>query len=123
MLQHPLRKPRAVRLAYRRSGRMAFITNLDLVAGTPGHVTVVDHNAADAPLPDANIYWVYDTAGLAGNLVITADPMGGFSFLASSPTAGGELAHAVYSAPGVSINGPGLTINVTAEVAPRYTSP
>lgn len=93
------------------------ITSLNLVAGTPKHVTIIDHNTS-AVLPPTNIIWHID--GSLGGLTMTPDSTG-FSFQAPSPMSGNAIA--TYSSGGVSINGPALVITVTASVQPAYTSP
>ena len=97
---------------------MAEITSLSIVAGTPAHVTVVDANSADAPLPNASITWANDSPTVLG---ITADPAGGFILDATS----GGTAHitATYRAGTVHVTGPVLTVNMAVAVMPAYVSP
>ena len=98
---------------------MTEITSLQLVAGIAKHVTVVDHNNADAPLPPGSVSWNV-LGGFSDVAFITADATG-FNFLISSPGSG--TVQAVYSSAGVHVPGPALAVTITAAVLPAYTSP
>ncbi len=101
---------------------MALVTNLALTAGVASApLTVVDTNHSNTPIPNANVSWIFDTSGLAGNLVISPLGGGAWSFLASSPIAGNSLIHAVYTSGGVSVVGPELTLTIDASVTLGYS--
>ncbi len=104
-----------------KNHHMAVITSLSMTAGVQAHVTIGDANASNAPLPDSTITWQIFPPG---NLVITADPAGGFFFDAATPTGGNPVdATATYSAGSVHIQMPVLHVTVAAAVAPVYLSP
>ncbi len=101
---------------------MTLVTTLALTVGVASApLTVVDTNHANAPIPNANVSWVFDTSGLAGNLVISPLGGGAWFFLASSPISGNSLIHAVYTLGGVSVVGPELTLTIDASVALGYS--
>jgi hypothetical protein len=98
---------------------MPEITALQLTAGVATHVTVVDHNNADAPLPPASISW----AVLGGSFPlsgIVADATG-FNLTANSPMT--ATLQATYNSGSVHVPGPQFAITVVAAVQPAYISP
>ncbi len=101
---------------------MTLVTNLALTAGVASApLTVVDTAHDNNIVPNANVSWIFDTSGLAGNLVVSPLGGGAWSFLASSPIAGNSLIHAVYTSGSVSIVGPELTLTIDAEITLGYS--
>ncbi len=101
---------------------MALVTSLALTAGVgSAPLTVVDTAHGNVAVPNANISWIFDTSGLAGNLVISPLGGGAWSFLAASPVAGNSLIHAVFTSGGISVVGPELTLTIDAPITLGYS--
>lgn len=97
---------------------MAEITSLSLTVGAAQHVTVVDHNNSDAPLPPTSVTWV--ALGALPISIITIDATG-FNFLANSPGSGSFQASWHNGA--ISVTGPPLGVTAVSAVQPAYISP
>ncbi len=101
---------------------MALVTALHLVTGVPSApITVVDVNNGNEPIANSEITWIFDTSGLAGNLMITPTGPNAFTFQASTPIVGNSLVHAVDSLGGSVVVGPPLTLTITSPRALGYS--
>jgi hypothetical protein len=98
---------------------MAEIMSLQLTAGVATHVTVVDHNNADAPLPPASISWAV-LGGAFPLSGIVADATG-FNLTVNTPMT--ATLQATYNNGLVHVPGPQLAIIVVSAVQPAYMSP